>query len=152
MPIYNPTAFQKFQHKPPARIEYAPHPWNKPVCVNTHPISYSTKRCAKTQLCRHKLYAIYWWHLLILWLCSRPNHDPSPQLNIHLPIFTDPRHNGKMKPSTGLCINAPKRHYLTSCEWYAPNGGHIWCLPCCPCISQSTYRPLLFYRLNAWLF
>ena len=28
---YIPTALKKFQHKPPARTQDAPHPWNKPV-------------------------------------------------------------------------------------------------------------------------
>ena len=31
MPGYTPTAFRKFQHKPPARPQDAPNPWNKTV-------------------------------------------------------------------------------------------------------------------------
>ena len=33
MPGYIPTALHIFQHKPPTRPQYAPHPWNKPVYV-----------------------------------------------------------------------------------------------------------------------
>ena len=33
MPEYNPTSFNKFQHKPPVRPQDATHPWNKPVYV-----------------------------------------------------------------------------------------------------------------------
>ena len=31
MPGYIPTTLKIFQHKPPARPQDAPHPWNKPV-------------------------------------------------------------------------------------------------------------------------
>ena len=33
MPGYIPTALRRFQHKPPACPQDAPHPWNKPVYV-----------------------------------------------------------------------------------------------------------------------
>ena len=31
MPGYIPNALHKFQHKPSARPQEAPHPWNKPI-------------------------------------------------------------------------------------------------------------------------
>ena len=53
MPGYIPTALHKFQHKPPARPQDEPHPWNKPVyCkhiqLSTHKISAPKLNSADT--------------------------------------------------------------------------------------------------------
>ena len=114
MHVYIPTLLHKFQHKPPVRPQDASHPWNKPVYGKY--IKLDTQQSSAQKINSEDTNRVQSINGIILFSCIRPNHAPRPQQNIHLPICTGPIHNGKIQPSTRLCINTPKRHYSMSRE------------------------------------